>query len=379
MIKLDPENNIIQFMRMRDYILVKELGRGACGITVLIHDDQIDEKFVCKKFTPYSEYERQQLFSNFIREIKILHQVYHENVVRVFNYYLYPDKFTGYILMEFIEGTDVREYLAQFPELINEVFLQTIEGFRYLEDHNILHRDIRPGNIMVRNDGIVKIIDFGFGKQAIADSDFNKSVSLNWWCELPAEFSDQIYDFRTEVYFVGKLFEGFIQEYQISNFKYLAMLNKMCEHNPDVRIERFSDVTKGIQSDMFFEIGFNDDEIYYYRNFADEMVQHITKIDDQASYANDVDRVQNAIENAYRQFMLEETVPDSAVIIRCILNGSYFYQKKRFPVQAVKDFLHLLKSSSPEKKRIIFSNLRTRLDSIARYADAPNVSDDLPF
>ncbi|MBZ5499958.1 MAG: hypothetical protein LAP85_26470 [Acidobacteriia bacterium] len=77
-----PKDTIIEFLRKRDYRLVRELGRGACGKTVLLHDDQIDENFVCKKYLPFSESNRQQLFSNFVREIKLLHQIQHPNVVR---------------------------------------------------------------------------------------------------------------------------------------------------------------------------------------------------------------------------------------------------------------------------------------------------------
>src|SRR5438034_1711872 len=98
------QNEIITFLRKRDYRLVRELGQGACGKTVLLYDDQIDEHFVCKKYVPYSEVHRKELFSSFVREIKLLHQVHNTNVVRVFNYYVYPDQFTGYILMEFVDG-----------------------------------------------------------------------------------------------------------------------------------------------------------------------------------------------------------------------------------------------------------------------------------
>jgi len=73
-----------------------------------------------------------------------------------------------------------------------------------------LHRDIRPANILVDNSGTVKIIDLGFGKQIRATKDFDKSLSLNWWCAVPKEFGLGLYDFSTEVYFVGKLFEDLI-------------------------------------------------------------------------------------------------------------------------------------------------------------------------
>lgn len=165
---------IVTFLRKRDYRLERELGQGACGQTVLLFDEQIDQHFVCKKYVPYASSRRQELFQNFVREIKLLHQVHHENVVRVFNHYLYPEQFAGYILMEFVDGTEIDEFAAARPELLNETFLQAVRGFGHLERCGILHRDIRPGNLMVRTDGILKIIDLGFGKRVETSGDFDK-------------------------------------------------------------------------------------------------------------------------------------------------------------------------------------------------------------
>jgi eukaryotic-like serine/threonine-protein kinase len=122
-------NSIIPFIRKRDYKFIKELGKGACGITVLLLDEQINEFFVCKKYTPYTEERRAELFNNFIREAKLLHKVLHPNVVRVFNYYLYPENHAGYILMEHVDGADIEDTLAFSPERIDELFLQAIDGF----------------------------------------------------------------------------------------------------------------------------------------------------------------------------------------------------------------------------------------------------------
>ena len=49
------QDKIVEFLRQRDYKFVKELGQGACGKTVLLHDDMNDEYFVCKKYCPFSE------------------------------------------------------------------------------------------------------------------------------------------------------------------------------------------------------------------------------------------------------------------------------------------------------------------------------------
>jgi serine/threonine-protein kinase len=374
-----PENEVIQFLRKRDYKLIKELGQGACGMTVLLHDGLIDEHFVCKKYVPYSEAERQRLFNSFVREIKLLHKTYHQNVVRVFNYYLYPEQFTGFILMEFVDGQEVDDHLAGSPEQTNEVFLQAVAGFAYLERTGILHRDIRPGNLMVREDGILKIIDFGFGKEIQDSEDFEKSISLNWWCQPPNEFQDSRYDFGTEVYFVGKLFEGIIQTNQISHFKYGDTLRRMCNMNPQYRLRSFADVEKEVGNQQFLEIDFTDAELEAYRTFADSLCRHITKIDNGAKYADDMARIVTQLNELYRAFMLERWVPDASVVIQCFVFGTYYYRKEQLAVADVRNFLHLIKSATEEKSRIVLANLHTKLDAIPRYSKEAEEADDVPF
>jgi len=371
------QDEIIAFVRKRDYKLIKELGQGACGKTVLLFDDQIGEYFVCKKYQPLSEIHRQELFEGFVKEIKLLHIVYHKNIVRVFNHYIYPDQLAGYILMEFVDGLEIDKYLSHYPEQTNDVFLQTISGFAYLQRRGILHRDIRPGNVMVNADSDVKIIDLGFGKQIQNSDDFDKSISLNWWCQPPSEFAYSRYDFRTEVYFVGKLFERIIKENEINHFKYASVLGRMCLLDPLERIQAFSGVEKEIRSDQFFEIEFSESELYVYRAFSAALVNQITKIEHTSQYEEDIERVISKLNDSYRGFMLEEKVPDAAVVTRCLLTGTYYYTKRGLPVSAVRDFLLLMKSSTEEKNRIIISNLYRTLDTLPRYNKA--LEDEIPF
>lgn len=256
-----PIDSVISFLRKRDYVFKRTLGQGGCGQTVLLHDDQIDEFFVCKKYHPWLESQREELFANFVREIKLLHKIHHDNLVRIFNYYLYPDVSTGYILMEFIDGQDIDDYVADAPHHVNELFAQTIAGFAHLEARDILHRDIRPGNLMVRGDGRVKIIDLGFGKQVQTSADFKKSITLNWWCEPPMEFESSLYNFTTEIYFVGKLFEKLLRENSISHFKYGEILRRMCDRNPETRVATFALVQQEIGRDLFLGLDFSATEL----------------------------------------------------------------------------------------------------------------------
>lgn len=373
-------NNIVKFVRSKDYKLLRELGRGACGKTVLLHDDIINETFVCKKYAPFDDAYKEELFGNFVQEIKLLHLINHLNIVRVFNYYIYPEHLTGYILMEHIQGTDIDEYLRENPENINEAFMQTIEGFSYLEINNILHRDIRPLNIMVTNNGILKIIDFGFGKQAQTESDFDKSISLNWWCEPPPEFKTQTYDFGTEVYFVGKLFEKIITENNIEHFKYSSILQSMCISNKMNRACSFVEIRKNLLSNKFAEYDFSDYELSIYREFSNYLANVFTKIEHNAKYYDDPMSIQAKLESAYKKVMLEEQIPNNSILTRCFVDGSYYFQRtKYFPVSYLKQFLNLLRQSSIDKKNIIISNLQSKLDSIERYYEDNDFDDDIPF
>lgn len=373
-------DQIVTFLRTRDYQLVRELGHGACGRTVLLHDDLIDQHFVCKKYMPFAEERREELFGHFVREIKLLHKLQHNNVVRVFNHYLYPDQFTGYILMEFVEGTDIGDFVSQHPENTNSLFLQAISGFAYLESCSILHRDIRPLNLLVCDDGTLKIIDLGFGKHICDSDDFDKSISLNWWCDTPAEFADSRYDYTTEVYFVGKLFEKLIAANGISHFTHTSALGQMCQHNPSKRTKTFADVSREIQNVKFQEFDFSDAELQAYRNFADAICSSIATIEDGVKYVEDSNRVTRSLENAYRGFMLEPYVPNPGVVIRCFLEGTYgYYKKSRLSVDRVRDFLRLFKSATEEKRRLILANLRTRLDMLPARPQSSISQDDIPF
>ena len=369
--------SLVTFLRKRDYAFVKVLGQGACGQTVLLRDDVIQSDFVCKKYLPFAESHRQELFKGCLREIKLLHEVHHVNVVRVFNYYVYPEQLTGYILMEYVAGTDIEEHLRAKPEAANSLFLQAIDGFSYLEHQSILHRDIRPLNLLVRDDGVLKIIDLGFGKQVDTPSDFGKSISLNWWCEPPNDFLSGTYDHATEVYFVGKLFEKLVLELNLEDFKHKSLLARMCSKDPESRVATFADVRSEIDRQQASDIVFFGQERSAYASFANAVTTHLTKIEAATKYRDDLSEIRARLEGIYRNCMLENQLPSSSLVLGVFLRGGYSYRKSGFPTSALKSFLDLLRASSLAKQRIILANLHTRLDAVTRYDDSDE--DDIPF
>ncbi len=370
------KNDQIEFLRKKSYIFQEDIGQGGTGKTILIKDELIDDVFVCKKYSPFYPEDKVTYFRYFIDEIKLLHKVYHRNIVRVFNYYLYPEQVTGYILMEFIKGQKIDEYIAVNPDKLNDLFVQTIEGFAYLEDNKILHRDIRPDNILVTNNGVTKIIDFGFGKTIDFDNSDN-SISLNWRYSKPDEFTQGIYDTKTEIYFVGKLFEEIIVEFENIDFKYLGSISRMISPYSE-RISSFFDIAREIIDQIKTEIAFSNKEKAIYREFADSLVVLISKMPYGTKYKKDIEQIIKSLEEVYKNSLLEEFIQNNNKLTVIFLDGQYsYFPKKQFKVETLSSMIKLFKSSSDDRKKVILNNLWERFDKIEKYYETDD--DDLPF
>jgi serine/threonine-protein kinase len=380
MMEIKAKGEIVKFTRQKDYVWEKFIDEGGFGKTALIKDPTIDECFVCKKYEPQPGIDKLEYYNNFKNEIKIMHNLYHKNIVRIFNYYLYPDKATGFILMDYINGEDIESYLSWTPEDINDIFNQVIDAFAYLEEHNILHRDIRPQNILVTNDKIIKIIDFGFGKQISNNNGFDKSISLNWRYEIPDDFNNSIYDFKTEIYFVGKLFESIIKEYNISGFRHNNLLEKMIVKLHDNRIASFEKVKEEILSDGYiFDEYFDNDEKKLFQDFMGQIISIYSEVGPDVNFFSDVDKLVGELGEVLKNNSLEYNVQNTSDLSRAFLKGEYrYYSKREVNVYDLKSFIQLIKSSNTEKKNIIKLCIINRLRTI-KVVDHSGFSDDIPF
>ena len=368
------KDKVIEFIRSKDFKFIQELGSGAFGKTILLTDEEINHQFVCKKYMPLDFIDKKEFYKNFINEIKLLHLLYHKNIVRIFNYYLYPDYFTGYILMEYINGNDIFTHLKNHPENLNNVFEQTINGFVYLESNNILHRDIRPTNIMVDSSNNVKIIDFGFGKEINFDEDNKKSITINWWGSvLPDDFEEKIYNHKTEIFFIGKLFEDIINEIDVS-FKYKHILKKMIEKDYSNSINSFIEIQREILENTKISNLFTNDEKITYQDFADIFSETISERENNAIIEMNIEEIIKDLKNLNQKTMLEDYV-SSNHILRIFIKGEFRFYKKSYSTDRIKNFSHFFERLSKDKQNIVLYNLETRFLDTKNYYD----DEEIPF
>lgn len=370
----------IKFCKPKSYEFIKALKAGGTGKTILMRDTIINEKFVCKKYEPKQKEYEDEFFNRFVDEIKIMYSVYNDNIVRIFDYFLYHEIKTGYIIMEYIEGRDIEEYF-QFEEKedINSIFVQIINAFAYLEKKNILHRDVRAGNVLVDNSGTVKVIDFGFGKMSDTDElDEHASILLNWPAsQIPREIREEVYNVKTEIFYVGYLIKNLIEEYELDCFKYSMLLEKMVLVNPNERVKSFELIQKEIAKQTFENIDFSNEQKIIYKNFATALCNVLYKIKDSLVVERDASVIIEKLRIILRDNALEEYISHQDSLISCFIKCRYTYFKRPISVEHVKRFYDFFMEQSDALREIILNNLYGRISNLPVVNSA--YDEELPF
>lgn len=233
----------------KNYEIIKAIGSGSFGITYLAVDKSLDKNFVIKEFSceMIDDNYNIKFFEKFKKEIKYLFDLHHENIVSIYDYVIDDNAKRACYIMEYINGKNIYQYLLENPNKVNEIFVQLIDAFEYLEKKNICHRDIRINNILVTIDGVLKLIDFGFVKNIDDGSTIHSATKLiSYPYDWPEELRNKIqkYDNRTEIYFIGQLFKDILTRIKVKKFKYNKILLLMCEYKYDVRINKFKTIKK---------------------------------------------------------------------------------------------------------------------------------------
>src|SRR6185437_507925 len=139
------------------YRVVRLLGRGAMGEVHLVHDREHERLVARKRLRCLGP----EALLRFKREFRAVEQVAHENLVRL--YELGEDAEGWYLTMEAVDGIDLRERCARGdPEAeVLALLPQLVSALRHLHARGIVHRDVKPSNVLVREDGLLKVLDFG--------------------------------------------------------------------------------------------------------------------------------------------------------------------------------------------------------------------------
>lgn len=146
------------------YRILKELGRGAMGIVYLAKDLKL-KRLVALKILPEEAAANTERVRRFEQEAFAASALNHQNILII--YEIRRLRGQNFIVSEYIEGENLRQWLKRAPfrpARTLEVALQISSALSSAHQAGIIHRDLKPENVMLREDGLVKILDFGLAK-----------------------------------------------------------------------------------------------------------------------------------------------------------------------------------------------------------------------
>ncbi|WP_437206521.1 serine/threonine protein kinase [Planctomicrobium sp. SH664] len=160
-----------------DFELKRQLGKGGMGVVYLAHQISLDRDCAVKVMAREIA-AKPGFVDRFIREARSMAKIAHPNVVSC--YAVSEHKGNHYVAMELIDGKSMQDWLNQLGKIpLPDALLVTIicgEALHYAHELNMVHRDIKPDNILVTRKGVVKVADLGLAK-AVDDEDMSLTQS----------------------------------------------------------------------------------------------------------------------------------------------------------------------------------------------------------
>lgn len=188
------------------YQVQKVLGRGGMGTVYEALDPVLHRKVAVKTMIPGLG-DSPELHARFLREAQAAGGLRHRNIVTVYD--LGEDKGQPFIAMELVEGTDLEKVLTTGASLSIEwtldVLRQICDGLGYAHDRGIIHRDVKPANIIVTPEGDVKIMDFGIAHLQSSDMTKSGPVLGTIHYMAPEQLEGLKIDRRADVFSVGAI------------------------------------------------------------------------------------------------------------------------------------------------------------------------------
>ncbi len=154
--------------RLGNYVVRSLIGSGGMGEVYLAHDDRLRRDVAVKLMAPRLEQESEAV-DRFIREALAVSALNHPNIVTIHETGEAPAG--RFIVMEFVQGRSLREVIRQGTtiEQARDLARQVAEALAVAHARQIVHRDVKPDNVMVRDDGYVKVLDFGLARVVMSE------------------------------------------------------------------------------------------------------------------------------------------------------------------------------------------------------------------
>jgi len=196
---------MIGTLLLNRYKLLEKIGEGGMGIVYKAKCTLLN-RFVAVKILKSELSDDEDFITRFKREANSIASLSHTNIVNVYD--VGSENNINFIVMEHINGKTLKQIIKENGRLNSlntvNIALQISKALQYAHKNNIIHRDIKPDNILITEDNIVKLTDFGIAKVADAETitNSNKIIgSVHYFS--PEQAQGKLVDCRTDIYALG--------------------------------------------------------------------------------------------------------------------------------------------------------------------------------
>ncbi|QDT40631.1 Serine/threonine-protein kinase PrkC [Gimesia alba] len=197
-----------------EFRLKRKLGAGGMGDVYLAEQESLDRKVAIK--TLKKKFANDPKFvERFYREAKAMAKLDHPNVVRC--YAVGEDHGFHYVAIEYIDGKSMQDWMDKLKQLsigdATLIILACLDALSHAHESKLIHRDIKPDNILVTSKGVVKVADLGLAKAVDEDNSMTQSgTGLGTPLYMPPEQARNAkhVDHRTDIYALGGTFYNFL-------------------------------------------------------------------------------------------------------------------------------------------------------------------------
>eukprot|EP01123_Difflugia_compressa_P000597 TRINITY_DN106_c0_g1_i2.p1 TRINITY_DN106_c0_g1~~TRINITY_DN106_c0_g1_i2.p1 ORF type:complete len:295 (-),score=46.15 TRINITY_DN106_c0_g1_i2:322-1206(-) len=192
------------------YEKLQKIGEGTYGV-VYKAKDKTDGRFIALKKIRL-EHEDEGVPSTAIREISVLKELQHPNIVSLLDVVNMPNKL--YLVFEFLDQ-DLKKYMDSIPHfdplLVKSYFKQLLEGLVYCHRRRVLHRDLKPQNLLIDRKGFLKLADFGLARAVcIPVRPYTHEVITLWYRAPEILLGSQAYSMPVDIWSAGCIFAEMI-------------------------------------------------------------------------------------------------------------------------------------------------------------------------
>jgi eukaryotic-like serine/threonine-protein kinase len=217
------------------YEIVEELGKGAMGLVYKAVDPNIGRTVALKTMRlDVHGLEHDELLRRFRNEARAAGTLSHPNIVTIYD--AGEDKGVFYIAMELVEGRSLQELLNESRVIpvdrVLTITRQICLGLDYAHQHSVIHRDVKPANIMITADGTVKIMDFGIAKAGGGMTSTGQVLGTPNYMA-PEQIKGKALDGRSDLFSVGVIvYEMLTGEKPFVGQNVTTIIYKICNEKP---------------------------------------------------------------------------------------------------------------------------------------------------